>query len=51
MQIEQYYSVTGDGRLIILNGAFTCEELRDILDEAAQYPRIEAEIDDDDLLA
>jgi hypothetical protein len=49
MQIDKYHSVTGDGRLIILNGAFTPDELREVLNNAAE-PR-EPDIDDDDLLA
>lgn len=65
MKIESYYSIQGDGEFIVLNGAFTLRELREILDEAAQHPfarqvrlaeQIAAElkakeVDTDDLLA
>ena len=39
LKIEPYVCIQGDGKLIMLNGAFTPEELRNILDEAAQRPQ------------
>jgi hypothetical protein len=39
IEIEPYVCIQDDGKLILLNGAFTPEELRNILDEAAQRPQ------------
>ena len=51
MKIEPYVCIQGDGKLIMLNGAFTPEELRDILDEAPVMQRCTGvEIDTDELL-